>query len=132
MFRVNSDSAVLILGLRWGMHILKGLAILIAMLTVYFVLATIAYRYSLGYWLIFSVISLPLVIWQTRRAKEYAGVLFLIAVALTFCPLDLTYKRGDMGLRILATSHGSAARSGTLGYGCTVRNTPDRAIVLSF
>ncbi len=92
----------------------------------------ISYHYALGYWMLVSAILLPILYWKDWRFKTAMGIAMLLAVGVTLSPIDFRIKSGPPGFRILPTSHGVATPYGTVGYGCTVRNPPPKALVLSF
>jgi len=111
---------------------MKSLGIVMGVLVLLVILDSISYRYSLFYWMCVSVTVLPVLFWINKRFKVAVVITALIGTALALSPMDITFKPGELGVHILSTSHGIATRPGTVGYGCTVRNSPVWALVFSF
>jgi hypothetical protein len=109
---------------------LKAIGIAAGAFALFFALDSIAYRYSLFYWLCISVVVLPalfLLNWRFRLSAIAFGV---VALALAVSPVDIAFRSGKFGVQVLSTSNGVATLPGTIGYGCTVRNHPPKAIVI--
>jgi hypothetical protein len=109
---------------------MKAIGIAAGVFALFFVLDSIAYRYSLFYWLCISVVVLPALFLLNWRFRISAIGFAVVSLALTVSPVDVTFRSGKFGVQVLPTSNGVATLPGTIGYGCTVHNPPPRAIVV--
>jgi hypothetical protein len=109
---------------------LKAIGIAVSVFALFFALDSIAYRYSLFYWLCISVVVLPTIFLLNWRFRLSAIACAVVALALAVCPVDIAFRSGKFGVQVLPTSSGFATLPGTIGYGCTVRNYPAKAIVV--
>lgn len=107
-----------------------GIVVGVVLLTV--ILDLISFHYALSYWMLASVIALPIIYWKRWRFRTSVSIAAVIAIALTLSPIDLRVMPGKPGISVLPTSHGFARLPGTVGYGCGVRNPPSKTVVLSF
>ncbi|MEI7614314.1 MAG: hypothetical protein WCK63_15540 [Betaproteobacteria bacterium] len=109
---------------------LKAIGIAAGVFALFIALDSIAYRYALFYWLCISVVVLPalfLLNWKFRLSAIASAV---VALALAVSPVDIAFRSGKFGVQVLPTSRGFATLPGTIGYGCTVRNHPLKALVI--
>jgi hypothetical protein len=111
---------------------LKAIGVAAGVFALFFALDSIAYRYSLFYWLCISVLVLPALFLLNWRFRLSAIAFVAVALALAVSPLDIAFRSGKFGVQILPTSNGFATLPGTIGYGCTVHNPPPKAIVVYF
>ena len=112
--------------------ILKVLLTIPCIMLTFLALAFFSSRYSLFSWMCAAMTVLPIVLWRTCKFKLTAAIFLLVGILLAISPVDFVYKSGQVGVRLLPTSSGSATRTGTIGYGCIARNIPPWALVLSF
>jgi len=113
-------------------RIFRAFGILLGVLALFIFLDYFSYRYSLFFWMCASAVLLPTLYLVRWNFKSFAVSFCILGFALALSPADIAFVRGHAGLRILPTSHGVAAKPGTMGYGCTVRNPPKIALAISF
>ncbi|MBI4831496.1 MAG: hypothetical protein HY801_08070 [Candidatus Lindowbacteria bacterium] len=116
------------------MKCLKTLGIVFGILFSWIAMSSISLKHSLFYFMLLSLIVLPVCYWRQYAFMRVALAALLFATMLTLSPIDFGIQAtGQFGLHVLPTSFGYAAKLGTYAYGCIVTEYPARyAIVLSF
>jgi hypothetical protein len=115
--------------------LLQLAGILLSILALYILLLRFAYRESLFYWMLLTVVTLPVVFWtQKKRFKWWCLCAMLVAIALAASPIDFTIQRGSrLGIHLRPVEFGFASEPPAVNYGCVLQhNPPERAIVLSY